>query len=154
MFRITGIGGVAPFESPVGFVLNAWHCFDGVKQVHFFCWILDVHVNEEGERLAVDVFDCDLEAVEASGFGRRYFGGKMLLRFLLTMPLEAAKNTRTWEMKWCSVSDSLSQSVNQRRRQFLPPSRKKLRFFYTSARCQHGVWGRAQSNVGSPAVMI
>ncbi len=27
-FRKTGIGGVAPFESPVGFALYAWYCFD------------------------------------------------------------------------------------------------------------------------------
>jgi hypothetical protein len=27
-FREIGIGGIAPFESPVGFALNAWHCFE------------------------------------------------------------------------------------------------------------------------------
>ena len=36
---------------------------------------------------------------------------KLLLRFLLTMPLEAAKNTRKWEMKWLSVLESLFQSA-------------------------------------------
>ena len=30
-FGKTGIGGVAPFESPVGFALDAWYCFDGVE---------------------------------------------------------------------------------------------------------------------------
>ena len=30
MFGEAGIGGVAPFESPVGFALDAWYCFDGV----------------------------------------------------------------------------------------------------------------------------
>ena len=30
-FREAGIGGVAPFESPVGFALDAWYYFDGVK---------------------------------------------------------------------------------------------------------------------------
>jgi hypothetical protein len=76
-FGKTIVGGVAPFESLVGFALNAWHCFDGVEQVQFLHCILDVSVNEEGLRFAVDVFDCNLEAIEASGFGCRYFGGKI-----------------------------------------------------------------------------
>ncbi len=29
-FGKAGIGGVAPFESPVGFTLYAWYCFDCV----------------------------------------------------------------------------------------------------------------------------
>ncbi len=33
LFGKTGVGGVAPFESPVGFALNAPHCFDGMEQV-------------------------------------------------------------------------------------------------------------------------
>ena len=30
-FGETGIDGVAPFESPVGFALDAWYCFDGME---------------------------------------------------------------------------------------------------------------------------
>ncbi len=41
---------------------------------------------------------------------------KLLLRFLLTMPLEAAKNARTWEMKCGLVSDSLVQSARSVKR--------------------------------------
>jgi hypothetical protein len=44
-FGKTGIGGVVPFESPVGFALNARHCFDGVEQVQFLHWIFDVSVD-------------------------------------------------------------------------------------------------------------
>ena len=44
--------------------------------MQLLCWILDVCVNKKGVRLAVDVFNCDLEAVEASGFRCRYFGDK------------------------------------------------------------------------------
>jgi hypothetical protein len=36
---------------------------------------------------------------------------KLLLRFLLTIPLEAEKKARTWEMKCCTVVESPSQSV-------------------------------------------
>jgi len=32
-FSETGIGGVAPFESPVGFALDTWYCPDGMEQV-------------------------------------------------------------------------------------------------------------------------
>ena len=34
-FGETGVGGVAPFESPVGFALDAWYCFDGMGCVIF-----------------------------------------------------------------------------------------------------------------------
>ena len=104
--------------------------------MQFLFWILDVRIDEEGVRFAVDVLDCDLEAIEAPGFRGRDFGGevatlvlvddpikgsnecedmgdevtfgvgqsdpesvKLLLRFSLMIPLEAAKNARTWEMK-------------------------------------------------------
>jgi hypothetical protein len=79
-----------------------------MEQVQFLHWILDVCVNKEGVCFAVNVFDCNLEAVEALCFGCHYFGGNLLLRFSLMMPSEAAKNTRTWEMMWHSVLDSLS----------------------------------------------
>jgi hypothetical protein len=36
---------------------------------------------------------------------------KLLFRLTLTMSLEAAKNARTWEMKWHLVLDSLVQSA-------------------------------------------
>jgi hypothetical protein len=57
----------------------------------------------------VDVFHRNLEAVEASGAVTLV--AKLLLGFLLTMPSEAAKKARTWEMKWHSSADSLSQST-------------------------------------------
>ena len=44
-FGETGIGGEAPYESPVGFALGAWYYFNGMEQVHFLFWILDVHVD-------------------------------------------------------------------------------------------------------------
>ena len=77
LFGKTCIGGVAPFESPIGFALNAWYCFDGMEQVQFLRWILDVCVDKEGVHFAVDIFDCNLEAIEASGFGCHDFGGKI-----------------------------------------------------------------------------
>ena len=46
-----------------------------MEQVQFIFWILDVCVNEEGVSFAVDVFDCNLEAIEAAGFGCRDLGG-------------------------------------------------------------------------------
>ena len=30
-FGKTGVGRAAPFERPVGFALDAWYCFDGMK---------------------------------------------------------------------------------------------------------------------------
>jgi len=45
--------------------------------VQFLFWILDVRVDEEGVCFAMDVLDCDLEAIEPPGFGGRDFGGEV-----------------------------------------------------------------------------
>ncbi len=45
--------------------------------MQFLFWILDVRIDEEGVRFAVDVLDCDLEAIEAPGFRGRDFGGEV-----------------------------------------------------------------------------
>ncbi len=45
--------------------------------MQFLFWILDVCVDEEGVRFAVDVLDCNLEAIEAPGFGGHDFGGEV-----------------------------------------------------------------------------
>ncbi len=39
-----------------------------LQEVHLLCGVLDVRVDEKRVRLTVDVFDGNLEAVEASGF--------------------------------------------------------------------------------------
>ncbi len=39
-----------------------------MKEVRLLCRVLDVRVNEEQVRLAVDILDGNLEAIEASGF--------------------------------------------------------------------------------------
>ncbi len=36
---------------------------------------------------------------------------KLLLRFLLTMPSDAAKKARMWQMKCCSIGESSAKSV-------------------------------------------
>ncbi len=48
-----------------------------MEQVQFLFWILDVRVNEEGVRFAVDVFGCNWEAIEAAGFGCCDFSGEI-----------------------------------------------------------------------------
>ncbi len=82
-FSEASIGGVAPFKGPVGFALKAWYCLDSVKQVCFLCGVFDVRVNEEGVCFAVDVFNCNLEAVEASCFGCCYFSRKVVTQVLV-----------------------------------------------------------------------
>ncbi len=54
-----------------GTILMAW------SRCSFSFWILDVCVNEEGVRFALDVFDCNLKAIEALGFGGHDFGGEV-----------------------------------------------------------------------------
>ncbi len=56
---------------------------------------------------------------------------KLPLRFLLTMPSEAAKNARTWDMKCCSDGESLSQSVMSLERSIsLAVQKDALAFLY------------------------
>ena len=94
--------------------------------MQFLFWILDVRVNEEGVRFAVDVLDCDLEAIEEPGLGGRDFGGEVAASVLNTIPSEAAKNVRTWEMKWRLVSDSLTRSVRSTERSISSAVQKEV----------------------------
>ena len=64
-----GGGGGDPLDGPVGLALDAGDGFDGVEEAGLFLGVLDVGVEEEGVGFGVDVFDGDLEAVEAAGFG-------------------------------------------------------------------------------------
>ena len=45
--------------------------------MQFLFWILDLRVDEEGVHFAVDVLDCDLEAIETPGFGGCDFGDEV-----------------------------------------------------------------------------
>ena len=58
-------------------MLNAWHHIDSTKEVQLLDGILDVCVNQKGVDFAVDVLDCNLEAVETPCFGHSYLGGKV-----------------------------------------------------------------------------
>ncbi len=77
MFCEAGSGGVAPFEGPLRFALDAWHCFNCSEQVGFCRWILGVRVDEEQVGFAVDIFDSNLEAIKTSGFRQCDLCGKV-----------------------------------------------------------------------------
>ena len=67
-FGKAGCGGVAPSGRPMCFPLDTGDGLNRSQEVHLLRGVLAVRVDEERVRLAVDVFDGDLEAVEASGF--------------------------------------------------------------------------------------
>ena len=69
--------------------LFRWH-----KEGAFFCWVFDVRVNEEGVNFTVDVFNHNLEAVEAAGFRSCYFGGKVGAEVLVDNAIGGKKNSR------------------------------------------------------------
>ena len=79
----------------------------------------------------MDVFACNLEAIEALGFalGAVTSVVKLLLRFSLAILSEAAKNARTWEMKWRLVSDSLTQSERSAERSISSAVQKEASAF-------------------------
>ncbi len=65
-----------------------------MKQVSFLRRVFDVCVNEEGVRFAVDVFNCDLEAVETSCFGCCNFGGKVVTQILVDNAVRGSKECK------------------------------------------------------------
>jgi hypothetical protein len=67
-FSKTGSSRVAPSERPLRFPLDAWYSLNCLEEVHLLDGVFNVSVDEEAVCLAVDVFDSDLKAIEASGF--------------------------------------------------------------------------------------
>merc|ERR1712242_84164 len=64
-----GVGGVLsidPFESPIGFLLNCWNSFYGIKQFFFLSIVSDVRINQQTVHFAVNIFYCYLESIEAT----------------------------------------------------------------------------------------
>ena len=59
-----------------------------------FCGIFDVHVDQEQVCFAVDVFDGNLEAVEASGFRQHDFGGKVAAEIYVDNAVRCRKNNK------------------------------------------------------------
>ena len=57
-----------------------------------------------------------------------------------------------WSGVWFWIACSSPQSLLKGRS--LPPSKKELWLSCTSARCQHGGWGRVWSSVGFPVVAV
>ena len=104
---VSSIIGVDPFESPVSLFLDGGKIFNGIEQLVSFLPVLDISVNEKAVHLAVNVFDGDLKAVEAPGL-RPQACMNLSTRFSLTIPSDAAKNARTWEMKYFSSSFNFS----------------------------------------------
>ncbi len=143
LFGKAGAGGVAPFEGPIGFALDTWYCFDGMEQVQFLCWVLDVGVDDEGVCFAVDNFQNNLEAVEASSFGCHHFGGKIAAQILVDNAIGGSKECKNMGDKVAFIGRWRVQSTMSAMRQSLLLSRRMLQLSCTSARCQHGVWERA-----------
>ena len=62
-----GEAGVAPPKCPLRFSSHARHRLHGVEQTGLLDRVLNVGIDEQAVDLTVDVFDGNLEAVEASG---------------------------------------------------------------------------------------
>ncbi len=67
-FSKAGSSRVSSSERPLHFPLDAWYSLDCLEEVHLLDGVFNVRVDEEEVRLAVDVFDGNLKAIEASGF--------------------------------------------------------------------------------------
>jgi len=76
------------------FLLNARYDFDHLKEVHFLHRVLDVCVDEERVRLAVDVLDSNLEAVETLGFGSCDFRCKVAAEIFVDDAVGCCKESK------------------------------------------------------------
>ncbi len=65
-----------------------------MKQVRSLHRVFDVCINEEGVRFAVDVFNCNLEAVETLCFGCCNFGGKVVTQVLVDNAIRGSKERK------------------------------------------------------------
>ena len=74
--------------------------------MQFLFWILDVCVNEEGVRFAVDVLDCNLEAIETSCFGDRDFSGEVAAQIFIDDSIRGSKECK-------DVRDEVTFGVGQ-----------------------------------------
>ena len=59
-----------------------------------FCRIFDVRVDEERVRLAMDILDGNLEAVEASSFWRRDFRRKVATEVFIDDTIRGGKKSK------------------------------------------------------------
>ena len=113
--------------------------------VHLLCRILDIRVDEEWLCLAVDVFDGDLEAVEASGFRWCDFGCKVAAEILVD---DAARGCEEGENMWDEVLFRRQDSIPIRsvQGQLIQRSRRRLRSSCTSSKCRCVGWRRERNN--------
>src|SRR5690349_22239922 len=63
-----GLFVLNPPNGPVGLLLDTRNSFDGIEEISTLGLLLNIRVDEERVCLGVDVFDHDLEPIEATGF--------------------------------------------------------------------------------------
>ncbi len=71
-----GLGGVNPLERPLGLLLHCGDGFDCMKDVRLLFRVIDIRVDEEAVRFAVDCFQQILAGVEEPRFGPLDFAGE------------------------------------------------------------------------------
>jgi hypothetical protein len=72
-----------PMKGPVGLMLNARNCFDGVEEVITLGGVLDVGIDEERVSFRVDVLHHDLETIEAPCLGDLNLIGEAFVEVLV-----------------------------------------------------------------------
>lgn len=74
--------------------------------MYFFIWVLDVRVDKKGVRFAVDVLNCNLEAIETSCFGDRDFSGEVAAQIFIDDSIRGSKECK-------DMRDEVTFSVGQ-----------------------------------------
>ena len=62
--------------------------------MYFFIWVLNVRVDKEGVCFAVDVLNCNLEAIETSCFGDRDFSGEVAAQIFIDDSIRGSKECK------------------------------------------------------------
>merc|ERR1712142_716561 len=89
-----GVGGVLsidPFESPIGFLLDCWNSFYGIKQFFFLSIVSDVRINQQTVHFAVNIFNCYLESIEATSLGNLNFLHKSFNKIFINNAIRSSK---------------------------------------------------------------
>ena len=103
----------------------------------------------------MDVLVGDLKAVESSGFRKLDLCGKVAAKIFIDDAIRCRKKARTWDMKCCTIGESLFQSVVSAERSISSAVQKDASvFLYTSSRCRHVGWGRGRNDWGLLGVTV
>merc|ERR1719509_737883 len=85
---------IDPPQSPLCLLLDRWNGLNGAEHLLLLFCIFDVGVNEEGVHLAVDVFNGNLESIEAAGLWDLNLAHEMFYQIFIDNSVRCSKESK------------------------------------------------------------